>query len=184
MKKEGESAKINSPIALIADKKEQIPSLLKTSEAKPFVRSPAAPIVQPPPTKEVSTPVISPVAPKEGERVLITPNALQLLEKELKLSRNDLPDLISSGKITSTGQYGSVVLADVEKAISNLRKKAPAPAKKPAIQPEEEYTDVPVTAIREVIAKRLSQSKRTIPHYYLVWNIHFLSIFLEYFDNF
>ena len=42
---------------------------------------------------------------------------------------------------------------------------APAPAA--SALPGQKFTDLPVSNIRGVIAKRLQQSKQTIPHYYL-----------------
>lgn len=36
-----------------------------------------------------------------------------------------------------------------------------------AAPPSSQYTDIPLTNIREIIAKRLLESKTTIPHYYI-----------------
>ena len=33
--------------------------------------------------------------------------------------------------------------------------------------PSTQYTDIPLTNVREIIAKRLLESKTTIPHYYI-----------------
>lgn len=193
LKKEGESAKVNAAIALIAEKKEQIAAiasmdLSKTattvSTAKPTTVKAAdmatmdtkLTTTSKPQPPEISLPKSGieqeqkQIPPKEGERVPISPQALQLLESNTKFSRNDLTSLINEGKITPTGQYGSIVVVDVEKALESLKKptkKVPPAPKKAAKPEEEEFVDVPVSAIREVIARRLSQSKRTIPHYYL-----------------
>ena len=35
------------------------------------------------------------------------------------------------------------------------------------VEGQNPYTDIPLTSVREIIAKRLLQSKTTIPHYYL-----------------
>jgi pyruvate dehydrogenase E2 component (dihydrolipoamide acetyltransferase) len=44
---------------------------------------------------------------------------------------------------------------------------APEPVVKPKPQLSTDFVDMPLTNVRSVIAKRLLQSKQTIPHYYL-----------------
>ncbi|XP_065574509.1 dihydrolipoyllysine-residue acetyltransferase component of pyruvate dehydrogenase complex-like [Artemia franciscana] len=63
-----------------------------------------------------------------------------------------------------SGIFGSVTSRDIEAAL----KSAP-PKTTPVIAQggAAEYVDLPVSNIRGVIAKRLLQSKQTIPHYYL-----------------
>jgi len=57
---------------------------------------------------------------------------------------------------------------------------APAPAPTPVVPapaaPGQKFTDIPVSNIRGVIAKRLLQSKQTIPHYYLSVDVNMDSI--------
>ncbi|KAH7047698.1 pyruvate dehydrogenase complex dihydrolipoamide acetyltransferase [Linnemannia elongata] len=53
-----------------------------------------------------------------------------------------------------------------------VKKAAPAPAPKaaaptPAAPASAAYTDIPVTNMRKIIAQRLSESKQTVPHYYV-----------------
>ena len=59
---------------------------------------------------------------------------------------------------------------------------APAPAPTPVVPapaaPGQKFTDIPVSNIRGVIAKRLLQSKQTIPHYYLSVDINMDSIMI------
>ncbi|XP_069680394.1 pyruvate dehydrogenase protein X component-like [Periplaneta americana] len=97
---------------------------------------------------------------------------------------------LHSGQITGTGRKGRVLKGDVIKHISDnkLKPKSPkevappavskAAAKpaavatskppKPAVRRQEgaEYTDIEVSGIRRTIAKRLTESKTTIPHAY------------------
>src|SRR5207302_2204836 len=91
--------------------------------------------------------------------------------------------------ITGSGPQGRVVKADIEAALSAERG-APAPAR-PAAQPppaplaapaaapglskervlafagNPPYAERPLTAMRRVIARRLTESKQTVPHFYL-----------------
>lgn len=68
---------------------------------------------------------------------------------------------------SGSGIYGSIKSGD-------LADKKPAEAKpakdkelKRVVVPQGGYIDIPVTNIRGVIAKRLLESKTTIPHYYV-----------------
>jgi pyruvate dehydrogenase E2 component (dihydrolipoamide acetyltransferase) len=91
--------------------------------------------------------------------------------------------------ITGSGPQGRVIKADIEAALSAERP-APAPAR-PAVQPppapsvaptapqplskervlalagNPPYTERPLTAMRRVIARRLTESKQSVPHFYL-----------------
>jgi pyruvate dehydrogenase E2 component (dihydrolipoamide acetyltransferase) len=52
------------------------------------------------------------------------------------------------------------------------QKSAPAPAPSPAPQAQGEYEDFPVTQMRKTIARRLSESLFTAPHFYLTMEIN------------
>lgn len=79
-------------------------------------------------------------------------------------------DCVSKSRFfKGTGLYGSITSEDLDKlagpsAAAPLSAAAPKP---PAPAPGASYVDIPVSNIRGVIAKRLLQSKQTIPHYYL-----------------
>nr|CAG4645639.1 EOG090X08YX [Lynceus sp. MCZ IZ 141354] len=62
----------------------------------------------------------------------------------------------------TSGYQGSVTSKDLKSVAG-----APAPSAAAAPAPGAKFVDIPVTNIRNVIAKRLLQSKQTIPHYYL-----------------
>jgi pyruvate dehydrogenase E2 component (dihydrolipoamide acetyltransferase) len=62
--------------------------------------------------------------------------------------------------VQGTGPRNLVLKADVQKLVANG---APVPA----AQPEEDYELIPLTPMRKAIAASLTQSKQTIPHFYL-----------------
>lgn len=66
--------------------------------------------------------------------------------------------------LRGSGPRGRIVKADVEAAAAHP---AAAPAGQPAAPGETEFELVPHTAMRRAIAKRLTESKQTIPHFYL-----------------
>lgn len=146
-----------SDVAAFKDFKDDSPA------PTPVVATPAPP---PPPTPKVSAPpppktspvsTLPPVASQKssGSRVYASPLAKRLAaEKGLDLSS------IGAG----SGLFGSITSADLSRA-----SKAGAAPSVSAGKPSADgaFTDLPVSAVRGVIAKRLLQSKQTIPHYYL-----------------
>jgi pyruvate dehydrogenase E2 component (dihydrolipoamide acetyltransferase) len=86
---------------------------------------------------------------------------------------------IEVGRISGTGPHGRVIARDVESAKAGKGLKAapatagPAPAVGPSEQQlramfaEGSYDVVPHDNMRKIIAQRISQSKQTIPHFYL-----------------
>jgi pyruvate dehydrogenase E2 component (dihydrolipoamide acetyltransferase) len=87
---------------------------------------------------------------------------------------------LSLNGISGSGPNNRIVKADVEKAKSSAPSAAKAkaapkttaassPAPQPA--PGQNFTEIPLTNMRKVIAQRLQESKSTIPHYYLTSEI-------------
>jgi pyruvate dehydrogenase E2 component (dihydrolipoamide acetyltransferase) len=83
---------------------------------------------------------------------------------------------IDLSTLKGSGPHGRIVKADVEAAIAGAAPKAaPAPAAAAAPAPKPAAPTAPITAphilvphstMRKVIARRLSESKATIPHFY------------------
>lgn len=67
--------------------------------------------------------------------------------------------------LTGSGPHGRIVRADVEAA----RTAPPPPVAAPAPTPTApvDYDLIPLTAMRRTIARRLTEAKTTIPHFYL-----------------
>eukprot|EP01037_Dinobryon_pediforme_P018479 gene18479-18756_t len=61
-----------------------------------------------------------------------------------------------------SGPNGRIVKADVEKALNGGLDRAAVPALSLG-----GYTDIKLNGMRKVIAKRLTESKQTVPHFYL-----------------
>jgi len=75
--------------------------------------------------------------------------------------------------LTGTGPGGRVVRADLDRMPAPKPAEAApaapaAPAEAPAAVEQAAYTDVPHTGMRRAIARRLTESKSTVPHFYLV----------------
>lgn len=72
---------------------------------------------------------------------------------------------ISLEHITGSGPYGRIVKKDIEQALSQPRASF-APSAQASSQPSG-YDLIPNSTMRATIAKRLTQSKQEIPHFYL-----------------
>ncbi len=137
--------------------------------------SPAAPKTPLPQAGEVKPPVLSlpPAgetgAPRasEGIRVFASPLAKRLAkEKGINLSN-----------LKGTGPHGRIVSKDVENAKPGAAAPSAAPVTAFAAPPsdasvlknfaEGSYELVPHDGMRKVIARRLTESKQTIPHFYV-----------------
>ena len=137
--------------------------------------APAAPTGIPPPQAAAAAPapVAAPVASttaQTGDRVFISPFA-----KKIATAQGiEIGQLAGSG----TGPSGRVRADDVRNfkpAAAPVAAAAPA-ASAPAAASTGEYTDIDLTNMRKTIAKRLLESKNSIPHYYLTRTIRMNNI--------
>jgi pyruvate dehydrogenase E2 component (dihydrolipoamide acetyltransferase) len=180
-----EGVAVNQPIAVLLQEGEDLSAAdalagkgaPAAAAKKPEAAKPAAaPQPQPQPAQpQKQQPTAPPQAapPQNGGRVFASPLARRLAKE----SNIDLAALRGSGP------HGRIVKSDIEQAkTGGVPARAPVPAAAPASAPaakapprpaaplpgaEGTYTDVALTNIRRVIAQRLQESKRDIPHFYL-----------------
>ena len=164
----GESAAAGAPIARIGEAQE-----LTSSPPPAPVEEPEAPPVEAPPAEDPAVPL--PVAPREvqpvsrlpvepaGNGVLATPIALRMArEHNLDLRR-----------VAGSGPGGRILRGDVE---SHLAEARPG-AIEEVVQSPPVVTDRPrsvspaASPLRRTIARRMSQSKQTIPHFYITSSV-------------
>jgi len=165
---EGVSVKVGDPIAIVGAEGESVEGAV-----------PSAPVVEPvetPVVERVETPVVERVETPAVERVE-TPSAApspaahsgrQFTSPLVRrLARERGLDLSS---VTGSGPGGRIVRRDIEAMGSAPAAPAATPASAPAVAsaPVGERTEVPHTAMRRAIARRLTESKSTVPHFYLV----------------
>jgi pyruvate dehydrogenase E2 component (dihydrolipoyllysine-residue acetyltransferase) len=80
-------------------------------------------------------------------------------------------------KLAGSGDGGRIVKADIDSykpgaAPAAEEQKGSAPVFAPVVSGQEGYTDIPNSQMRNVIAKRLAESKFTAPHFYLTMEIN------------
>jgi pyruvate dehydrogenase E2 component (dihydrolipoamide acetyltransferase) len=168
---EGKAAKINDIIAIVGKPGTDIQALLQAPAPAPAAAgtaTPAAPAAtgSAPAGNASAAPEEKQPASESGDRTKISP----LARKIAKDKGIDLAQLHGSG------DNGRIVKRDID----NYKPQAAAPAATAtkaaapvaaATSGQEGHTDVPLSQMRRVIAKRLAESKFSAPHFYLKMTI-------------
>jgi pyruvate dehydrogenase E2 component (dihydrolipoamide acetyltransferase) len=161
----GENVAVGTPIAVILAEGEGDDAIATAlAEAGVGDAPPSEPVAAPAFPAAAAVVVVPPEPPAsitEGGRQFASPIVRRLArERGLDLSA-----------VTGTGPEGRVVRRDLD----GLQPGASAPAAsvaKPAIasgiKSSENGTKIPLTGMRRAIARRLTESKTTIPHFYVV----------------
>lgn len=177
-----ENVNIGEPIAIVVENKEDIAAFANATKdsiesdgagdapaAAPAASEPSAPVTTTPapePSAPAATPAATPAAPAPAatpapDRVLISPLAKTIL-------KNSGAD-INLSSIKGSGPEGRILGSDVLSAISaKPTTSAPAaPAMTAGASNGANFEDVAVTPMRRIISTRLTESKQSIPHYYV-----------------
>ena len=188
-----DKVKVNTPIAVLLEEGESASAAPKAAAPKAAAPAPAAaptPAAKPQasaaPAPAPAAPTPAPAAAKPaanghaGERIFASPLARRLAAE----AKVDL------GRVSGSGPHGRIVQRDIEAAVKSGTAKAGAPApstamttasvspapamaapmadsKVLALYEEGSYEVLPHDGMRRIIAERLTQSKQTIPHFYL-----------------
>lgn len=127
--------------------------------------------------------VPAPEAPANAAETAASDEEEDKRVKSSPLARSIAKDAgIDIAKVAGSGDQGRIVKKDVEAALES-QKSAPAPAKPEAPAAPSapatvyaagsgQYEEVPVSQMRKTIARRLSESKFTAPHFYLTVEIN------------
>ena len=161
----GATAPINSILAIIGDKGEDVDMLLAEAEKATLapkkeeeVPSLVKEVVQP---AAVAAPVSAPVPAAVTPLVVADTNGRVFASPLAKKMANEKG--INLNNVGGTGQNGRIVKRDIDHytpyvAASNVKR---------AFVGTESFTDEPISQMRKTIAKRLAESKFTAPHFYL-----------------
>ena len=169
---EGETAPVDTVLAILGEEGEDIEALKsgKTEEIvekKTVVTDPT-----PTPTPTVTAPVASaPLAAASSLPALDTDDSIKAspLARKLALDRG-----VDIAMVQGSGDHGRVVKRDID-SFNPAFHSSPQPGMTPQQSfpaGVENYTDTPVSQMRKVIAKRLSESKFSAPHFYITMDIN------------
>jgi pyruvate dehydrogenase E2 component (dihydrolipoamide acetyltransferase) len=164
----GKTIPVNGVLAIIGEKDADWKTLLKAHESKGAGAAPAQkPEAKQPAVSQETKSAEPSEAHASNGRIKASPLAK-------KLAKDKGYDI---GKISGSGENGRITKVDVE----NYKPAAPAaPAKADAKAPvalpkvvgQESFEDIPVSQMRKTIARRLSESKFTAPHFYVTMEIN------------
>ncbi|EFG38053.1 pyruvate dehydrogenase complex dihydrolipoamide acetyltransferase [Brucella sp. NVSL 07-0026] len=176
-----EGVKVNALIAVLAEEGEDVAAAAKGAGAAPKAEAPkeepkpaeakkeaAAPAAAPAPARS-EQPAVAPAVNK-GERVFASP-----------LARRIAKDAgVDISAVKGSGPHGRVIQRDVEAALASGGAKAVSAQAESAAAPKPmsddailklfedgSYEVVPHDGMRKTIARRLVESKQTVPHFYL-----------------
>ncbi len=171
-----EGVKVNAPIGILVADGEVVPDNAEGAAgaaageaprpaAEPVNQGSRPPVAQQPAAPGATAEAAPAGASDSGSRVFASPLARRLA----RAAGLDLATL------TGSGPNGRIIRADIEAARIPVATSAPAPVLAPAPEPARP-APVPITAphrkvpnsnIRRVIARRLSESKQFVPHFYV-----------------
>lgn len=158
---ESGNVNIGDILAIIGKPGEDISGLLNSKTAAPEVAKPAETTA---PSQAVPTETaIANSSPTEaGDRIKASPLAKSIASE----SGVDL------SKVAGSGEQGRIVKKDVEQFLQSNQPAAATSTPTATSSNASDYTDTPISQMRKVIAKRLSESKFTAPHFYLTIEIN------------
>ncbi len=159
---EGQMAPVDSLLCVLGAAGEDISALLQggapaAPAAAPVSTPTAAPAAPAPVAAPASTPAPAPAAAPapvvNTGRVVASPLAKRLAEEKG----------IDLRSVAGSGDGGRIIKRDVDSFVPS----ASAAVAAPVFAGTEGYVDTPNTQMRKTIARRLSESKFTAPHFYL-----------------
>ena len=165
---EGGASPVDTVLAIIGPEGTDVSGIISGGGKKSENKTPVAEAkAETPKTGTASTPV----AASTGERVAISPLAKKMAEEKG----------IDVHALKGSGENGRIVKKDVESftpsshtpQVAETKSVAEVKAAQPVMNfVQGEDSETPNSQVRNIIAKRLSESKFTAPHYYLIVEIN------------
>lgn len=167
---EGNAAPVDSVLAIVGPAGTDVSAIISGGGKKAEAKSAPAPTEAA--LKEEAKPVVA--VSSTGDRIAISPLARKMAEEKG----------IDVSTVQGTGENGRIVKKDIENYQPSAAKPAaqtqavPVAAAAPAAAQVAmnfvagETTETPNSQVRNIIAKRLSESKYSAPHYYLMVEIN------------
>ncbi|HED54112.1 MAG TPA: pyruvate dehydrogenase complex dihydrolipoamide acetyltransferase, partial [Phycisphaerales bacterium] len=161
---EGANVAVGEPIVILAEDGEDLDQAASSSTSAPAAATKHAEsttVQAPPASTTVLTPSTAhPDGAHAGERIMASPLARKIAaEKHIDLAT-----------VTGTGPSGRITKRDLEQITHSTTPSTPIQTPAPVPQPTQrpstlQSRNVPLTNMRSTIARRLVESKTTIPHY-------------------
>ncbi|GAB3997137.1 pyruvate dehydrogenase complex dihydrolipoamide acetyltransferase [Spirosoma daeguense] len=175
--KEGSSVAVDDVIAVVGEKGANFKVLLEGGSAAPAPAAESAPATSDASTSQPTAAPSNDNGADSNGRVKASP-----LAKAIAAEKG-----IDLGQVKGSGPEGRIVKSDVESFVPGSAPAAKPATSQPAAPPSQapaatsapaaptpsgEYEDIPVSQMRKTIARRLSESLFTAPHFYLTMEIN------------
>jgi pyruvate dehydrogenase E2 component (dihydrolipoamide acetyltransferase) len=166
---EGDSAKVDSLLAIIGPKGTDVSGIAKSFDANGSAsakkeEAPKKEAKAEAPKQETpkATPVQTETATTASGRIFVSPLAKKMAEEKG----------INLSQVKGSGENGRIVKRDIENFTPSAAvAQSSAPVAKFVASGQEDFDEKPNSQMRKAIAKNLAKSKFTAPHYYL--NVEF-----------
>ena len=163
----GGNAPVNAVLAIIGDKGEDVAAILAEAEKEAAVEEvkeeAPAPAAAPVASAPSPSPVATAPAPAPAASVADTNGRLYASPLAKKMANEKGIDL---SNVQGSGENGRIVKRDIDHYVP-----FEGASKKRGFVGTESYTDETVSQMRKTIARRLSESKFSAPHFYLTLDI-------------
>jgi pyruvate dehydrogenase E2 component (dihydrolipoamide acetyltransferase) len=171
----GKAAKVNEIIAIVGKAGTDVSAYVAAEKSGANAGAVASTAAQPAVTAE---------APGQQPAAIDQPSATDQRIKASPLAKKLAAEKgIDLTKVSGSGDNGRITKKDIDGYVPSAVPATAAPAAKAAVAPaatapaftavgQEGHTDVELTQMRKVIARRLGESKFTAPHFYLTMEIN------------
>jgi pyruvate dehydrogenase E2 component (dihydrolipoamide acetyltransferase) len=143
---------VGTPIAMIGEAGEKV-----TIPAASTAEEPAKAPAQPEKSVSKSPEPAAEIPDAKGDRIKVSPVARKMAEDHQ----------VNLSSLAGSGPGGRIVKVDVENALkqSPVSRTQPLPSTRPLVTPADQK--VPLNKLRQIIGRRMAESKQTVPHFYL-----------------
>jgi pyruvate dehydrogenase E2 component (dihydrolipoamide acetyltransferase) len=171
----GSAAPVNSVLAVIGAKDEDIAEILKNATAGESAAEATAPVEE---KKDIAPAIVENTAPSPAPVPAATsaPSPVKTASSNEKIFASPLAKKLASEKgidlntLQGSGDNGRIIKRDIDHYIP-FTPAAPVAQFSSAPSGTESYQDETVSQMRKTIARRLADSKFTAPHFYLTLDI-------------
>jgi pyruvate dehydrogenase E2 component (dihydrolipoamide acetyltransferase) len=172
--KDGESAPVDSLLAIIGEEGEDINAILKEFKAGAPSETKAPETTktsEAPKASEKTAEVAEPAKVTETAQVPVSANASGRIIASPLAKKIASEKGINLNTVSGTGEGGRIVKSDIENYVP-AAVSAVATVAAPIVSGTESFEETPNSQMRKTIARRLAESKFTAPHYYLMLEIN------------
>ena len=171
---EGKSAPVDGILAILGKSGEDFKSLLDAEQTKPIAK-----VAEPKPVKETKKAEPTPVAVEQPKTAVVPVSApvASSTSSDGRMKASPLAKRLAGEKgidlsrVMGSGEKGRIVKRDIDWFKPGMMSAPASGTISAGAVTEESYDEVPVSQMRKTIAKRLSESKFTSPHFYLTMEI-------------